>query len=210
MSKPLLLTALVVILSACGQGVMTEGEPGNELAAAAPGESTAPGAATDSDITSSTAQALVPALWGGSQNMWDRTVLTVLSMPGNMAALSWGVTWRVNNCIGKPCHWGIYDHYGQLGSTNTVWLAYSSTKNAFADQTRLYYVVTHELGHRWFRQWLTDNQRTFMLAVFGGDEEKLADCAAKYAGAGMQNYWNCPANFVNVMNSAFAATNLHR
>src|SRR5205085_1876479 len=40
------------------------------------------------------------------------------------------------------CHWGIYDY-----RDNSLWIG----PTAFASQTRLRYVVLHELGHAW--QW---------------------------------------------------------
>ncbi|HEY4408979.1 MAG TPA: hypothetical protein VGO87_03805, partial [Acidimicrobiia bacterium] len=88
------------------------------------------------------------------------------------------------------CHWGVYDP----ADHKTIWIG----PTAFGDDTRLRYVVLHELGHAW--QWHTHRLKKLEadMAPWGyGDIDALeagADCIAADWGASvaMGHYWACP------------------
>jgi len=107
----------------------------------------------------------------------------------------WG--WRgvhVNFKIGFDpeacCHWGVYDQ----ADHKTIWIG----PTAFGDDTRLRYVVLHELGHAW--QWHTHRLKKLEadMAPWGYSDidalEAGADCIAADWGASvdMGHYWVCP------------------
>ena len=108
-----------------------------------------------------------------------------------------GWDWRkvhVNFKIGFDpaacCHWGVYDP----ADHKTIWIG----PTAFGDDTRLRYVVLHELGHAW--QWHTHRLTKLEadMAPWGYSDldalEAGADCIATDWGADvhMGHYWTCP------------------
>jgi hypothetical protein len=68
---------------------------------------------------------------------------------------------------------------------------------AFEDQTRLRYVVLHELAHAWqyrqnrFAQFITD-YTPWGFTTIGPALEAGADCLANVWGAIGGHYWACP------------------
>jgi hypothetical protein len=88
------------------------------------------------------------------------------------------------------CHWGVYDPTDH----KTIWIG----PTAFGDDTRLRYVVLHELGHAW--QWHTHRLTRLEadMAPWGYQDidalEAGADCIAAEWGASpaMGHYWACP------------------
>jgi hypothetical protein len=99
-----------------------------------------------------------------------------------------GVTIHIGYNPDACCHWGIYDY-----RDNSLWIG----PTAFAGQSRLRYVVLHELGHAW--QWATGRrgQLAADMAPWGysGNDalEYGADCVATVWGARTNHYWTCPA-----------------
>jgi hypothetical protein len=89
------------------------------------------------------------------------------------------------------CHWGIYDP-----RDNSLWIG----PTAFANTTRLRYVVLHELGHAW--QWNSGHldQLAADMTPWGhsGNDglEAGADCISVVWGASAKagHYWTCPSN----------------
>jgi hypothetical protein len=86
--------------------------------------------------------------------------------------------------------WGVYER-----DTRIIWIG----PTAFADATRLRYVVLHELAHGWqysqnrFAQFITD-YATWGFNTIGPALEAGADCVARLWGATGGHYWNCPAD----------------
>ena len=88
------------------------------------------------------------------------------------------------------CHWGVYD----AGDHKTIWIG----PTAFGDDTRLRYVVLHELSHAW--QWHTHRLNKLEADMgpwgYAGVDalEAGADCIAADWGASpaMGHYWACP------------------
>ncbi|MGH8992721.1 MAG: hypothetical protein ACRDZ7_14530, partial [Acidimicrobiia bacterium] len=99
-----------------------------------------------------------------------------------------GVRLTVGYYPGDCCHWGIYD-----SARKTVWIGPS----AFANPTRLSYVVLHELAHGW--QYTRDrfDQLIADYAPYGRSTPEAAleaggDCIATLWGATDHHYWPCP------------------
>jgi hypothetical protein len=120
-----------------------------------------------------------------------------------------GWDWRkvhVNFKIGFDpaacCHWGVYDP----ADHKTIWIG----PTAFGDDTRLRYVVLHELGHAW--QWHTHRLSKLEadMAPWGYSDldalEAGADCIATDWGADvhMGHYWTCPPDAQALMASRLA------
>jgi hypothetical protein len=86
-------------------------------------------------------------------------------------------------------NWGVYER-----DTGIVWIG----PTAFADESRLRYVVLHELGHGWqyrqnrFADFITDYARWGFNSI-GPALEAGADCVASLWGATRGHYWTCPA-----------------
>lgn len=98
------------------------------------------------------------------------------------------------------CHWGLY-----TVADNTVWVG----TEAFSTNTRLFYVVAHELAHAW--QFRNDPYaRMEDLAAWdhtGVDGlEAAADCLAKVWGATANHYWECPSDARSHMTQVFTAS----
>ena len=87
------------------------------------------------------------------------------------------------------CHWGVYESAKSVISIGPT---------AFEDQTRLRYVVLHELAHAWqyrqnrFAQFITD-YTAWGFTTIGSALEAGADCLANVWGAAGGHYWTCPA-----------------
>lgn len=98
------------------------------------------------------------------------------------------------------CRWGLY-----VVSSNTIWVG----TDAFANSTRLFYVVAHELAHAW--QFSNDpHTRMNDLADWGytgvDGLEAAADCLAQAWGATMNHYWACPPDAERHMTTVFNGT----
>jgi len=87
-------------------------------------------------------------------------------------------------------NWGVYER-----DTGIIWIG----PTAFADPSRLRYVVLHELAHGWqyrqnrFAQFITD-YTPWGFNTIGPALEAGADCLARLWGATGGHYWNCPAD----------------
>ena len=87
------------------------------------------------------------------------------------------------------CHWGVYE-----SAKSVIWIG----PTAFEDQTRLRYVVLHELAHAWqyrqnrFAEFITD-YTAWGFTTIGSALEAGADCLANVWGAAGGHYWTCPA-----------------
>jgi len=100
------------------------------------------------------------------------------------------VNFRIGFDPAACCHWGVYDP----ADHKTIWIG----PTAFGDDTRLRYVVLHELGHAW--QWHTHRLKKLEadMAPWGYSDidalEAGADCIATDwgASASMGHYWVCP------------------
>jgi hypothetical protein len=107
------------------------------------------------------------------------------------------VQFRIGFDPAACCHWGVYDPTDH----KTIWIG----PTAFDDQTRLRYVVLHELAHAW--QWHSHrlNKLSADMAPWGyGGMDALeagADCIATLWGADvhMGHYWTCPPDAQAVM-----------
>jgi hypothetical protein len=88
------------------------------------------------------------------------------------------------------CHWGVYE-----SARSIIWVG----PTAFGDQSRLRYVVLHELAHAWqyrqnrFAQFISD-YTTWGFNTIGPALEAGADCVANVWGAAGGHYWGCPAD----------------
>jgi hypothetical protein len=88
------------------------------------------------------------------------------------------------------CHWGVYE-----AAKSIIWVG----PTAFEDQSRLRYVVLHELAHAWqyrqnrFAQFISD-YATWGFTTIGPALEAGADCVANVWGATGGHYWSCPAD----------------
>jgi hypothetical protein len=127
-----------------------------------------------SALTSPEAQARVEAIADSSGWNW------------RAAGVRFAMGYYPQDC----CHWGVYE-----AARSTIWIG----PGAFGDQSRLRYVVLHELAHAWqyrqnrFRQFISD----FAPWGFGSIAPALeasADCIATTWGALRGHYWNCPAD----------------
>ena len=120
-----------------------------------------------------------------------------------------GWDWRavhVNFRIGFDpeacCHWGVYDQ----ADHKTIWIG----PTAFGDDSRLRYVVLHELGHAW--QWHSHRLKKLEadMAPWGyADLDALeagADCIAADWGASpaLGHYWVCPPDALALMGRRLA------
>jgi hypothetical protein len=85
------------------------------------------------------------------------------------------------------CHWGVYE-----SARSIIWIGPS----AFEDQSRLRYVVLHELAHAWqyrqnrFAQFISD-YAAWGFNTIGPALEAGADCLANVWGAAGGHYWTC-------------------
>ena len=100
-----------------------------------------------------------------------------------------GVRLTVGFYPGDCCHWGVYE-----SERETVWIGPS----AFANPTRLSYVVLHELAHAWqyntgrFTELIADYQ-PWGRSTPSEALEAGGDCIAALWGATDSHYWVCPA-----------------
>lgn len=100
-----------------------------------------------------------------------------------------GIRLTVGFYPGDCCHWGVYESPAQ-----TLWIG----PTAFADSTRLRYVVLHELAHAW--QYtsghiyeLIDDYQPWGKSTPVDALEAGGDCIATLWGAVDHHYWACPA-----------------
>jgi hypothetical protein len=98
------------------------------------------------------------------------------------------------------CRWGLY-----VVSSNTIWVG----TDAFANSSRLFYVVAHELAHAW--QFSNDPHARMNDLVDWGHTgvdglEAAADCLSQAWGATTNHYWNCPADAQRHMVTVFNGT----
>jgi hypothetical protein len=100
-----------------------------------------------------------------------------------------GIRLNVGYYPADCCHWGVYE-----SERRTVWVGPS----AFANPTRLRYVVLHELAHGWqytrdrFPELIGDYQ-PFGMSTPTEALEAGGDCIAAVWGATDHHYWVCPA-----------------
>jgi hypothetical protein len=98
-----------------------------------------------------------------------------------------GVRFNMSFYPADCCHWGVYE-----AAKSIIWIG----PTAFGDQSRLRYVVLHELAHAWqyrqnrFAQFISD-YAAWGFNTIGPALEAGADCLANVWGAGGGHYWNC-------------------
>jgi hypothetical protein len=99
-----------------------------------------------------------------------------------------GVRFNMGFYPADCCHWGVYE-----AARSIIWVG----PTAFEDQSRLRYVVLHELAHAWqyrqnrFAQFISD-YTAWGFDTIGPALEAGADCVANVWGAAGGHYWNCP------------------
>jgi hypothetical protein len=194
-----LLSALVMAAGALGVATLgpTVGGAATSASAAAADTAVAPtgaGAATPTTTTTAVPSpadaSVVPS--AASAPGPDSAQLARVMAIADESGWDWRGAGVVIHIAFHPdgcCHWGIYDP-----ADSTLWVG----PTAFANATRLRYVVLHEVAHAW--QWHSGrfSQLVADLAPWrlsGRDSlEAGADCVATLWGARTNHYWTCPSD----------------